>query len=251
MVSRVQSHIFGQFPQAFPDLPENLRHWRDVVDVGRFHMDIHNHIVLAIHCPMFAVVESIRLPVPALLSALRVCCALHPFRCAAPAAFPAFFVVIIAVVTLPVFLILTSVERLLAQYLPIQVHLLLQFFQIRFRCLLHSYQFLFMLIRFCLYMGRIGVQNRSSHQPLGYTLSQYLVEYLLRYIVVPEPPSPILTDRRRVRRFLCQPQAAKPFIRHIVVDLFFQPCFRLDPIQVSHQQHPKQHLRFNGRSSVI
>ena len=46
-----------------------------------------------------------------------------------------------------------------------------------------------MLIRLCLDMRGICVQDLSSYQLFLYTLPKDLVEYLLRNIVIPESPS--------------------------------------------------------------
>ena len=124
MIPRVQSHIFRQISQSVFDFIQYFRHGRYVVDVGWFYMDVDDHVVFAVYRSVLTVVKTIRLPVSVLLPRSRICPA---FRLLLPSA--ARWIVIIVIV----------VERLLAQYLPIQVHLLLQFFQIRFRCLLHSY----------------------------------------------------------------------------------------------------------------
>ena len=46
-------------------------------------------------------------------------------------------------------------------------------------------------------------------------------------------------------------QSAKPLVGDIVVDLFLQPRLGLDPVQIPHQQHPKQYLRVDGGPAVV
>ena len=188
---------------------------------------------------MLAVVEAIRLAFPALLAAVRIGRALHlRYGLGRSAAFT-------------VFMVIFPVKRLLAEHLPVQVYLLVQLFQIGLGGLFHCYQFLLVLVRFRLDVGRIRVQDRTAHQALGNALPKNFVEYLLWYVVVPETPPPVLADRRRVRRFLRQLQPAKPLIRDVVVDFLFQPSLRLYSIQIPHQQHPKQYLRIDGWSPVV
>lgn len=69
--------------------------------------------------------------------------------------------------------------------------------------------------------------------------------------VVPEAAPAVLTDRRRVWRLLRQLQPAEPFVRHVVVDLLLQPRFGLDSVQVTNEQHSKQYLRVDCRSSIV
>ena len=80
-------------------------------------MHVYDHIALAVHCAVFAVVKPVRFPIPALLSALRVCRALHPRG--APAA--------IVCLVIPV-------KRLLPQFIPFLIYLRVQFAQIYRMC---------------------------------------------------------------------------------------------------------------------
>ena len=234
VVSRVQSHVLGQLPKSSLHSVEYFGHRRHVVDVCRFHMHVYDYIALAVHGAVFAVVKPVRFPIPALLSALRVCPALHPRG--APAA--------LVRVVIPV-------KRLLPQFLTFLIYLRVQFAQICLRRDRYFHLLLLVLVRLRLDVRRIRIQDCSAYQPLRLALSQNFFEDLFRDVVVPESPATILTDRRRVRRLVCQIQPAKPLVGDVVVDLFLQPRLALDPVQIPHQQRSEQYFRVDGRPDVV
>ena len=93
----------------------------------------------------FTVVKPVRLPIPALLSALRVRRALHPRG--APAA-------LVRVVV--------PVKRLLPQFLTFLIYLRVQFAQICLRRNRYFRQLLLVLVRLRLDVRRIRIQDRSA-----------------------------------------------------------------------------------------
>lgn len=122
--------------------------------------------------------------------------------------------------------------------------------RIRLRRDRNLHQLLVVLVRPGFGVYRIRVQNRSAHQPFFYALPQYLTEDLFRDVVLPEAPAPVLADRHRIRRLLFQIKSAKPLACDTVVDSFFKPRLRFDPVQIPHKQHPKQYFRVNGRPAI-
>lgn len=208
VVSSVQSHVFRQISQSLFDFFQDIRYRRYIIDVRRLDVYVDYYIILAVHCPVFAVVKSIRLPIPALLAALRIRRTLHSFRCSASSR-----------------RIVIPIKRFLLQCFPILVHLLIQLFQICFRRFFYRYQSLLMFVCLRFDVCRIRILYCASNQSFFYALPQDFIEYLLGNIVVPESSDPVLADRTCIRRFLCQPQSAEPFVSHIVVDLFFDPGF--------------------------
>ena len=172
VVSGVQSHILGQLAQPRFYLIQYLGHWGHVVDVRRFHMDVYDDVVGAVHRAVLAVVEAIRLAIPALLAAVRVGRALH--LCCGVSRSAAFAILVVVI----------PVERFFAQHLPVQVHLFVQFFQIGLGRAFHGHQLLLVLVGLRLDVRGIRVQNRATYQPLGYALTKYFVEDLLWYVVV-------------------------------------------------------------------
>ena len=165
-------------------------------------MYIDNYIVFAVHGSVFAVVESIRLSIPALLSAVRVGQAL---RLLLPASWR--WIVIIIIV----------VEWLFSQNLSVQVNLFVQFLHIFLGCFFHSYECFPVLVGLRFYMGGIRIKDSSANQALCYALSEYFVEYLLGNVVIPEPPYAIGANRGMIRPLLCQLQAQKPFERNVFI----------------------------------
>ncbi len=234
VISRVQSHVPGQRAQSCFDFVEDLGQRSYVVDVCRLHMYIYNHVALAVHRAVLAVIKPVRFPLPALLAALRIRRALHPLRASAAPVLTVF-----------------PLKRLLPQFFPLLVHLRVQFGKICLRRDRNLHLLLFVLVCLGLDVRRIRVQNPSAYQSLFHALPQDLVEDLFRDVIVPEPPPSVLADRRRVRRLLRQIQPAEPFVRDVVVDLFFQSRLRFDPVQIPYKQHPKQYFRVNGRASVV
>ena len=87
------------------------------------------------------------------------------------------------------------VERLLPKQLPVPVYLLVQCCHVGLWGLLHDHSFLLVFVGICLHMRGIGVQYLSADQSFCDCLAKYLVENLLGYIVIPEPPAPV--PRRR------------------------------------------------------
>ena len=77
VVSRIQPHILWQFSNPLLDFFEYFRHGRNVVDVRRFYMYIHNHIMHTVYRAMLAVMESIRFTFSRLLTTLRIRRAFH------------------------------------------------------------------------------------------------------------------------------------------------------------------------------
>ena len=72
MVSRVQSHILRLFSQSFFNILEYLCYGFRVVDIGRGNPYIHHDVVLAVHGPVFAVMEAVRLAFLVQLAAFRI-----------------------------------------------------------------------------------------------------------------------------------------------------------------------------------
>ena len=130
MITRVQSHVSGQLPQSLLCFVQDFRKWRDVVDVGRLDMYVDDYIPLAVHRPVLAVMEALRLSFPALLPTLRVGGALHPRgRSAAPVIF------------------IVPVKAFLLQHLPIPLDLHTRSRVICLRRLFYRYQLLLVFAR--------------------------------------------------------------------------------------------------------
>ena len=147
-------------------------------------MHIHDDVVLAVHCPVLAVIKPIRFSVPALLPAFRVCQAFRFFFSSSR------------------WWIIVMVERFFPQDLSVQIDLFIQLLHILFRSLLHIHDPLPVLVRFCFDVRRICIQDLSSDQSLFYTLLQYLIEYLFSYVIIFETPYTVYTYRCVVRSFL-------------------------------------------------
>lgn len=95
------------------------------------------------------------------------------------------------------------------------------------------------------------ILTAQGYQSFRNALAQNLIEDFLCDIVVTESSAPVRADRRCVRRFFCKPQSAESFVRNVIIDLFFQPRFRLDSIQISYDEHAEDDLRIYRRSAVI
>src|SRR5579864_2824932 len=62
-------------------------------------------------------------------------------------------------------------------------------------------------------------------------------------IAVPEPTMPVAREGRMVGHLVIEPEAAKPAIRQVQMDLFAQAPFGSDTHAISHDQHPDHQLR--------
>ena len=190
MVSRIEPHILGKMAKPGCYFVQYLRHRFHVIDIGRFHVHVNDHVAFAVHGPMLAVVKPIRFALPGLLSCIRVSCALH--SCLFPAA--GWWIIVVMII----------IKRLLSKNPPVQVNLGVQLLHVCFRCFCHCHQHFSVFVCFCFDMRRVSIQDLPSHQAACDALPENLIEYLFGYVVVPEPPHPIGTDCRVVRTFLRQ-----------------------------------------------
>ena len=62
VVSGVQAHILRQLSKARLDFVEDFGDRGDVVDIGGLNVDVDDDVALAVHRPVFAVMEPVRLP---------------------------------------------------------------------------------------------------------------------------------------------------------------------------------------------
>ena len=189
--------------------------------------------MLAVHGPVLAVMKAVRLAFLVQLPAFRVAFALLDLSCRGR------------------IIVILLVKGLLAQLPAVPLDGLVQLFQIRFGRPLHHDRHLFVFVGFGLDVGRIRIQNCSAHQSLFHGLAQNLIEDLLGNVVIPETALAVHAQRCGVRRLLCQTQPAKPFICHVIVNLFLQPPLRTDAVEIPHKQHTEQHLRLNRRTAQV
>ena len=99
--------------------------------------------------------------------------------------------------------------------------------------------------------ARIDGKAVAPDQSFGHAALHCRLEQLTQQIAVTETPMSVLRERRMVRHFTIQPEAAEPSIREIEVYLLAQAPFRSDPDTVADDEHPDHQLGIDRRSSRL
>jgi hypothetical protein len=99
--------------------------------------------------------------------------------------------------------------------------------------------------------NQAGIRRKAlaADQPLGEAAGDNALKKTPKNVAVPEAPVPVARERRVIRHFAIQAQAAKPAIGKVQVHLLTQPPLRPDPHAIANDQHPDHQVRVNRRST--
>ena len=96
------------------------------------------------------------------------------------------------------------------------------------------------------YDAGVDREGLAAHDPFLHAAPHHRLEQLAQEIALAEAAVSVLGKRRMIGNLAVEPQATKPQIGQIEVDLLAQPPLRSNAEAVAGDEHPDHQLWING-----